>query len=238
MSERKKLLVYRICGLVLTILFFTLPNIINAAKPTPELINVECFTEYDETYGWTDCEVILTFNTSLNGYSGQIYIAFYDANEIYISQHSIYFYNKSQKTITETFTILDGDIEYYDVVDTVFYKDPSATPYIFYILAIFSFAFLISALLLSYKEYEYNGNKISVYAGFYHHTLKINNEIVDEHNTLIFITPISLDSIINDELVEAKISTMNRISLKINKKLIQPTEQKQQNNSQNWELFL
>ena len=61
---------------------------------------------------------------------------------------------KSQKTITETFTIFDGDIEYYDVVDTVFYKDTSATPYIFYILAIFSFAFATSSLICSKATFE------------------------------------------------------------------------------------
>ena len=232
MSERKKLLAYRICGLVLTILFASLPTIINAATPIPQLTDVDCFTEYNETFEWSDCEIILTFDSSLNDYSGHIDIAFYDINEKYISQRSFYLYNNNGETMTEEFTIFGNDIEYYDIVDAVIYKTNFSTPYIFYILAIFSFAFLISALLLSYKEYEYNGNTISIYAGFYHHTLKINNEIVDEHNTLIFFTPILLDSTINNDIIEVRISTMNRISLKINKKLVQPTTNKQQNKSQ------
>ena len=89
MSERKKLLAYRICGLVLTILFASLPTIINAATPIPQLTDVDCFTEYNETFEWSDCEIILTFDSSLNDYSGHIDIAFYDINEN--TYHSVLF---------------------------------------------------------------------------------------------------------------------------------------------------
>lgn len=81
---------------------------------------------------------------------------------------------------------------------------------------------VISTLLLSYKEYVVDGKTISVYAGFCHHTLKINGEIYDEHNTIITFTPITLSTTLeNGSKIEATISLTNRISVKLNDKILQ-----------------
>lgn len=80
--------------------------------------------------------------------------------------------------------------------------------------------FFFGSLSLSCKTYTYKDYEIIVYAGWFHHYIKVNNEIVDEHNTLITYVPITLESTLDSgEKIFARISTFNRISLKINDKL-------------------
>lgn len=87
-------------------------------------------------------------------------------------------------------------------------------------IEIFIFSFFISSLSLSCKTYAYKDYKIIAYAGWFHHYIKVNGEIVDEHNTLISFVPITLSSTLdNGEKIFARISTFNSISLKINDKL-------------------
>ena len=87
-------------------------------------------------------------------------------------------------------------------------------------LDIFSLVFFISSLTLSYKKYEYNGNEIIVYAGWFYHYIKVNGVKMDEYNTLTSWTAISLSCMLDDGTVlNAVISTMNRITLKINNRL-------------------
>lgn len=85
---------------------------------------------------------------------------------------------------------------------------------------IFILAFFIGSLFLSYRVYNYNSNEIIVYAGWYHHYIKVNGEKSDEHNTVFFYVPIILSCRLNDGTeLEATISVMNRIALKINNRL-------------------
>ena len=80
---------------------------------------------------------------------------------------------------------------------------------------------LIDALLVVYKEYDYKGKKLSVYAGFYHRTLRIDGEKCDEHNTIVAFSPIYLSTTLEDGTkVEATITLTNRVSLKLNDKLL------------------
>lgn len=73
---------------------------------------------------------------------------------------------------------------------------------------------------MSYKRYTYKNNEIIVYAGVYHHYIKINKEIFDEHDTIISYSPIKLSCLLNDGTdIVATISLTNRITLKINNKL-------------------
>ena len=64
----------------------------------------------------------------------------------------------------------------------IFYK--FFDPRVILIFILFAILMLVLAFSCSYKKYEYNGNIISVYAGFYKHYLCINEEKIDEHNTL------------------------------------------------------
>ena len=97
---------------------------------------------------------------------------------------------------------------------------------IFYCIAfcvffdICAFILLIGALLLSYKKYEYNGNSIIVYSGWYHHYIKFNGKKVDEHNTLVTFNAIPLSCALDDGTdIKVTITLTNRISLKINNQL-------------------
>lgn len=85
-----------------------------------------------------------------------------------------------------------------------------------------SFVFFIASLFIKFKEYNYNGIKIGIYVGFYHHYLKINGIKCDEYNTLFFHTPIKLSTIIENNIkIEATISTSNAVSVKVNDILIE-----------------
>lgn len=75
-------------------------------------------------------------------------------------------------------------------------------------------------MFLSYKAYYFNELGIIIYAGWYHHYIKINNVKFDEHNTLITFTPILLSCTLDDGTqIEATITITKRISLKINNQL-------------------
>ncbi|MDE6356274.1 MAG: hypothetical protein K2L67_03425 [Clostridia bacterium] len=80
--------------------------------------------------------------------------------------------------------------------------------------------FFIASLLLTCKIYDYNGDEIIVYAGWYHHYIKVNGEKADEHNTIFTYTAINMSCTLDDGAeVWATISMTNRISLKINNRL-------------------
>ncbi len=89
----------------------------------------------------------------------------------------------------------------------------------FFILDVFLLGMFICTLLLSCKEYKYDGYSIVVYSGFYHHYIKINGRIEDEHNTIATFSAIYLSCTIDEQYFEATISLTNRISLKINDRL-------------------
>lgn len=81
-------------------------------------------------------------------------------------------------------------------------------------------AFFFGSLSLSCKSYKYKNYRIIAYSGWFHHYVKVNEEMVDEHNTLITFTPITLESTLDSgEKIFVRISTLNSITLKINDKL-------------------
>lgn len=85
---------------------------------------------------------------------------------------------------------------------------------------LWAFAFFISALTLSTKTYLYKGNIIVVYAGFSHHYIKVNGEIVDEYVSSLSFNPIRLSHTLADgSIINVTVSLSNRITLKINNKL-------------------
>lgn len=78
----------------------------------------------------------------------------------------------------------------------------------------------ICSLLLSCNIYEYDGKEILVYAGWYHHYVTVDGRKSDEHNTIVYHTPIHLSCTLDDgAALEATISLTTRVSLKINNQL-------------------
>ncbi len=90
----------------------------------------------------------------------------------------------------------------------------------FSFINIFLLAIYVNSWLLSCKEYEYEGNHIVVFAGFYRHYISVNGIKVDEHDTIVSFAPIYLSATLEDGAdLDAVITTSNRISLKINNRL-------------------
>ncbi|MEG1608818.1 MAG: hypothetical protein RR348_03020 [Clostridia bacterium] len=219
--EKKKLLIHRSIWLILLILGIFIPVIIsNAPKKEVEIIDDNGYiNEYYESLDETNCEIEVVFNCYVD--SGNIMVAFYDSSGKLLSKESGYFY-ACDNTVSSTFFI-DGKVGSYEILS----YDISASgdmPYIVIKLFIYGditvFAFFIASFLLSYKDYEYNDNNIVVYAGWYHHYIKINGKKIDEHNTLVSSTAIPLSCTLDDGTdMKVIITTSNRISLKINNQI-------------------
>lgn len=91
-----------------------------------------------------------------------------------------------------------------------------------FIFSFFSFVLFIGSFNIKFEEYEYNDIKIGVYAGFYHHYLKINGMKCDEYNCSTSFSLIKLSTVIENNIkIEATISTSNAVSVKVNDILIE-----------------
>lgn len=219
--EKKKLLIHRSIWLILLLLGIIIPLIIsNAPEKEVEIIDDNGYiNEYYEYLDETNCEIEVVFNTDVD--SGYITVAFYDSNSKLLAKEKSYFYGYDD-TLSSTFFI-DGKVDSYEILS----YDISASSDMSYIVImlfiygdIIIFVFFIASLLLSYKDYEYNGNEIVVYAGWYHHYIKVNGNKIDEHNTLVSFTAIPLSCTLDDGTdIKVTITMTNRISLKINNQL-------------------
>lgn len=231
--EEKKILLHRIiCGILL--LIGIIVPICVANMPTTDN-DIEIVLEEDSGYisdyyeysGTSVCEIELFFNTEVK--SAYTEVAFYGENNIFLGRQEKEFYGGSNgsKRLSSTFYI-NGEVDGYEIIscdcelpaDEVREFAITFIPELFIWIDIILFIIFIGSLLLSCKVYDYNGIEIIVYAGWYHHYIKINGEIADEHNTLISYTPIYLECSFGwgDE-VDATISLTNRITLKINNRL-------------------
>lgn len=210
--EKKKLLIRRIIWLVLLIAGIV-AAIILGNIPIDIVEHNGYITDYSNNTSYLEIEV--TFNH--NVISGDVYVAFYDSNGDYLSTSYDYFYSDGNTALL-SFEVY-GKADSYEIVNCDVYPVIASTGYAF-IYIFFILVFFIAVLLLSCKVYEYNGNSIVVYAGWFHHYIKVNGEKFDEHNTLTSYTPILLSCVLDDgAYVQATISRTNRISLKINNRL-------------------
>ena len=222
--EKKKLMVRRLVWLGIMLLCILIPVIVSNVQSKPlEIVDDNCYLiEYFEHSDTTECEVEVVFDKEV--YSGYITVAFYDKYDKLLTQKKEYFYGYSN-TLSSTFFI-DGKVDSYEILSydiSSYNSGNSLTAVACLCVGIISFAFLITSLTLSCKVYDYNGNEIIAYCGFYHHYIKINGEILDEHNTIMSFTPIILSCDIDEgDVVTATMTLLNRISLKINNRLYKP----------------
>ena len=217
MNEKKKLLIHRIIWLSLTILVILIPIIIKSCQPKLELLDSDCYVDYDESWDTTTCDVTLYFNQEI--YNGYATINFYDSSNNLLESVEEYFFSDG-KEATSIYLSVDGNVDSYEIVSYDFEPSSYSGIFIIHALLIITIPMLISALLLSYKECKFDGKTISVYAGFYHHTLRVDGELCDEHNTILFFTPIKLSTTDKEgNIIETNISLTNRISIKVNDKL-------------------
>ena len=188
-----------------------LPIIITFLKPKLTLVSSSLEKEDSST---TLYELTLLFNQRVD--YGDVKIILYDS-EGQIVDEITEFFNHSGKEVSSLLTI-DKDFESYVVESYDFEIQYSI--FLLYILLGITLPIFISTFFIQYKEYKFKDNIISVYAGYTYHFLKINGEIYDEYRELFSLTPIKLNTILDDNTkIEATISTSNHIFLKINDKL-------------------
>ena len=217
MNEKTKLWTHRIIWIVIVAFIIFLPILINASKPELELVDDTASSEYLSGLDESSIDMTLTFNRPVN--SGYATIKYYDSSDHLLETDREYFTAYGTKTAESFLIYIDGDVDSYEIVSFEF--EPTYEAGWMFAFLPFAIIFLIASLLLSYKEYDYNGKKLSVYAGWFHHTLRVNGEKCDEHSTLLYFTPIKLSTTLDDETkLEATITLTNRITLKANDKLL------------------
>lgn len=218
MKEKTKIIVHRLIWLSVLLLIIIIPIIINISKPKLEILSDEVYIDYYySSLNETSVKINITFNRDVN--SGYAVFNFYDASNNFLESKEIYLVSNGN-TVNNLYNTISGKVDKYELISYEF----STVNTEFDLLWAFMFPAIImfvATLFLNYKEYNFENVKISVYAGFYHHTLRINGEKFDEHSTLIYYTPIKLSTTINENTnIEAIITLTNRITLKINNKLI------------------
>ncbi len=229
MYEKKRICMHRIVwlcmlilGIVIPLLPATISTIFTSQKEAEIVSDSGYINDYYEYLDKTSCDIEVVCNENVD--YAYITVAFYDANGSFLAEETGYFYGYG-KTISHTFYIY-GEVDSYEITDyDIQLEVYSFVDYIdeyYFIFFLFMYldtiplCFFIASWLLSYKEYEYNGNTIIVYAGFYHHYISVNGIKFDEHNTLISYTPIYLSCTLDSEKFDVTISLTNRISLKVN----------------------
>ena len=227
-ADKKKIKMHKIIWSVIFAISIILPFIFifcnsscNADKEATIVSTTGKLDDYYEYINTSSCTITLTFDIYVD--SGYVQVEFYDKNGKLLADKTDYFYAYSNEVDVHFYSI-DGKVSSYDVVGCYAIQDLSYNRLIgtqifraMIYLSILILAFFISALLLTCKIYEYNGNIITVYAGWSNHFIKVNGVKADEHNTFISYSPIYLSTHLPDgTYLQATISTMNRISLKIN----------------------
>lgn len=215
MNERVKLRFHRTFWLLLCLLFLFLPELIASTKPELEIVDAEVYiSDYYSSLDETAVSINLVFNREIK--SGYVTINFYDDLNQKIDTKSIYLIAYGDEA-EGSYEVVNGQVDSYEIIS---YEFETYNPYLGLHIAVLPCGImLISALLLNYKTYQYYGNVITVYAGWFHHVLRINGEKYDEHNTLMTFAPIYLSTTLENAKIEVTISTFNRIALKINDKL-------------------
>lgn len=220
--EKKKLL---ICKIIITVLFLVCIIVPISISLTPakiaNIVDDEGFCDYDSSLNSSDVEIFVKFDTKVN--DGYIKVSFYDESGKTLSTENGHFYRTDDdKEVSDTFYI-KGNVKGYKIISSEITRETytsGITKYIFIIIDIFMIFIFLGTMLMSCKVYDLDGKDLIVYSGLYRHYIKYDGTILDEHNTFQTYVPIYLSTTIDDETyIEVTISTMNRISLKVNDKL-------------------
>lgn len=166
------------------------------------------------------CYIDLTFDQHVS--NGDIEVAFFDqdGNHVQTQKQEISAYGG--KTASVTFLSLSDNVKSYKIQTSslVFNVSTNIFLYIFPLIFALSFFMFMVSLFFSYKEFEYQGHTISVYAGLYNHILKVDDQLCDEHKSLVSANAIDLScTLASGEVVLATIGELNSTTLKINNQL-------------------
>lgn len=216
MNEKIKIIIHRIIWIYINVIIIFIPIINYLSQPKVEIVDSDFEVDYSEYYDVSKCNITIYFNQNID--NGYVTIFFYDAYHNLIDGTKKLFISDGN-VLSDDYILANGHVHSMKIVNYT----PSSVYKAFglYGLFIFTIPVLISTFLLSYKEYKYNGKLLSVYAGFYHNTLKINGKIYDEHNTLLNFSSIKLSTPDQDgNKIEVTITLTNRIFVTINDKLV------------------
>lgn len=221
MKEKRFISINRIIFLAILLLNIFLPIILTSFKAELELLDSNLYCDYDENTGYSNCELELIFNKNIS--SGSVEVYFYDESDNLITSETAYFL-ETNSVVVDEITYINGNVASYELNYLDFNAELEFLDfvYLFYFFIPVTILLFIQSLLLCYRKYEHNGQTIEIYAGYYNHYIKVNNEKYDEHKTLETFSPIMLSCTIDSgEKIQATISLTNRVSLKINDKLLQ-----------------
>ena len=220
--EKKKLLIFKIVISVLFMICIIIPISISLTPAKiANIVDDEGYCDYDSSLNSSDVKIFVKFDTKVN--DGYIKVSFYDESGKTLSTENGFFYSTDDdKKVSATFYV-KGNVKGYKIISSEITRKTYATGrtvYYFMIADIFLFILFLGTMLLSCKVYDLDGKELIVYSGFYRHYIKYDGTILDEHNTFQTYVPIYLSTTIDDETyIEVTISTMNRISLKVNDQL-------------------
>lgn len=230
-KERKAILVKRLVVLA-TILIGVILILIPRAKLEiiDDAVYINDYYEYSDT---TSCEVELTFNQNVS--SGYVTIRFYDNQGKFLEEQEIYLYYSDGNILYNSYVSVDGKVDSYEIISYDIPVMLSPVNVVGILLCVFGILAIFFVLMgLNCKIYYYNDKEIIVYAGYINNYIKVDGVKCDEEKRLFIPHPfimlanavyLSCDT---GELIEAKISGLKRISVKIDGLLQKPTKQKKE----------
>jgi len=220
--EKRKLIIYKIVVSVVLLTCVIVPLCLRfAPAKTANIVDDEGYCDYNDSLNSSDVEIYVKFDKKVE--SGYITVKFYGKNKETLATVRRYFFKTDDdKEVSATFYI-KGNVKSYEIISSEITRAsyiPGNIVSILIVFDIFLFIILLWTLSLSCKVYDLNEKELVVYAGFYHHYIKYDGTILDEHNTFQTYVPIYLSTTLDDgTYIEATISTLNRVSLKVNDKL-------------------
>ena len=222
-KEGKYIFINRIIAIAVTVVCIIVIIAISTPKSEAAFVDDNGYIEsYYESLDSTTCEIVLKFDKNVNGADATV--SFYDADGNLLDTQRETFFGYEAIEVSRTFYV-DGKVEYYSVED-ISVEMPGVSEEVIItdiILLLIVLCWLLCAFMLSCKEYEYNDHHIVVYAGFVKHYIKIDGEKMDEYNTAVSFVPITMSTtLVSGEIIDATISLSNRISVKLNNRLLAP----------------
>lgn len=216
MKEKCKIHFRRFLWLIALVTCIAIPLYVLQHNVT--IVNSSFDVSYNKSEDSSDCSITIVFDTDVDSATATVY--YYGSNHKYISMDIVYLTKIGDKTFSGT-SYISGKVQFCSVESCTVFSELStivlcvSAPIFIVVLSLF-----ICSLTHRCRIYRYNGIKILIYAGWFHHYMKVDGEIVDEYNTSISRVPIELWCNLDDGTeLYSTISPSNRIKLKINGKL-------------------
>ena len=221
--EKVKLFVRKLFWTAVFIAVIILDLLIFSAPATNvKIINDTGVYQYDETLDRSICSMSVEFDDYAD--MGSITVAFRDVDGKLISEETEDISIRLLSKNGNSDFYINGEVKYYEIISYSAgisdYFKYEVLIFLIIVELIFILPMFITTLLLSCKIYYYEDWKILVYAGHYHHYIKVDGVKTDELNTLSNLRVIYLSCTLDDgTYVDVAITSSNRITLKIDNRL-------------------